>query len=46
MPQHTTKIEDRSIEIMLEDLSGDLCDEDLDGRQSAHACMPVLCIHG
>ena len=41
MPQHTIEIEDKSIEVMLEDLSGDLCDENLDRTQSAYSCAPA-----
>lgn len=35
MPQQTIEIEDKSIEVMLEDLSGDLSDENLDRGQPA-----------
>ena len=46
MPQHTIEIEDKSIEVTLEDLSGDLGDENLDRRQPAFASATVMCFRG
>ncbi len=42
MPQHTIEIEDKSIEVMLEDLSGDLTDENLDRTRPAFISLPSM----
>ena len=44
MPQQTIEMEDQLAEVVTGDLSGDLNDENLDGRQAAFFSTTVMCL--
>ena len=44
MPQQTIDLKDKLAEMNMGDLSGDLNDENLDGRQAAFFSTTVMCL--